>query len=236
MGIRVFVPSGIRRGLAIVRQPIDMSQLPCKYYANTGGCRFGDKCRFTHVGAGNARGPAPVRDDSSSQSSRGGRGQRFSSNSDVPRGVCNFFWSSGECRRGFECRFRHERNPADAESHVAGDTQAPVRDIIAPFLTPDGMARLFQAGTDGHFPVGSTKLRSPSEVHNLLKRFLEDKYRFRTSADVYPFLDLVTCATSTNSSWVSAVNCYNVILLTVHQGPEDGQVIVILCALPSIMC
>ncbi|KAJ3544380.1 hypothetical protein NM688_g5751 [Phlebia brevispora] len=57
-------------------------------------------------------------------------------------------------------------------------------------------------GTDALF-TPSTKARTPTEVHNQLKRFFYDNYQFRNSFDIYAFLGLLADASSNNSAWTT---------------------------------
>ena len=78
---------------------------------------------------------------------------------------------------------------------------------LASFLTGDALARLTEPGADALF-VHSAKPRTPTDVHNLLKRFLQDDYRFRHTFDVYAFTSLLAEATTNNATWASTFRLY----------------------------
>lgn len=55
--------------------------------------------------------------------------------------------------------------------------------------------------TDVLFP-NSSQPKGPADVHNYLKRFLFDNFRFRSTFDVYAFSGLLAEANANNTSWV----------------------------------
>ncbi|KIK63308.1 hypothetical protein GYMLUDRAFT_464195 [Collybiopsis luxurians FD-317 M1] len=85
------------------------SRRPCKFINTPEGCRRGSRCPFSHDRAsaagnsgiwGNIPGRVPT--SPASPNSRAG---------EAPRDVCNFFWKTGQCSRGFNCIFRHVQKP-----------------------------------------------------------------------------------------------------------------------------
>lgn len=75
----------------------------CHQWIDTGRCSFGDKCRFSHLGADSSNNDTAV--DTSNTSTR---------SSDRPTGnsnECYEFAESGECKFGDRCRFSHNDNP-----------------------------------------------------------------------------------------------------------------------------
>src|SRR4051812_40290030 len=42
---------------------------------------------------------------------RGRGGSPIFQSAHAPRDVCNFFWTTGACARGFDCTFRHQQKP-----------------------------------------------------------------------------------------------------------------------------
>ncbi|TFY62891.1 hypothetical protein EVJ58_g3578 [Rhodofomes roseus] len=104
----------------------------------------------------------------------------------------------------------------EALTHVhpltGGSAQGAVPSAIetlAPLLTEGGLARLTERSTDGFFATDPSKQLTPSELHNYLKRYLFDDYRFRHVLDIYSFLNLIGNASANNAKW----------------SPEDGQLL-----------
>lgn len=180
-----------------------MSRKPCHFYSKPGGCRHGATCHFAHDGppggGGETANPSPTKNNTLAAAVGGG-----GTIGDAPKGVCGYYWRTGECRRGFQCRYEHRRGPEANLTAESGPSSSGVfiPADIAPFLTSAAIARLSEPGTDALF-LANTKARSPTEVHNLLKRFLYDSYRFRHTFDVYAFTSLLGDATTTNTTWVS---------------------------------
>ena len=182
-----------------------MSRQPCRFFNSPSGCRRSD-CRFAHVSAPQAgSSPPDVRDGIGTTAKAPAISPAASSA--MPNGTCSFYWKTGNCNRGFQCRYKHDLCP---ELRVRANTSPTSStstfggaSALAPFLTPAGLARLSGVGSDALFSP-APKPRTPSEVHNTLKRFLYDDYAFRNALDAYAFLNLINSATTTNSSWVCA--------------------------------
>lgn len=166
-----------------------MSRRPtCKYLNTPRGCRQGANCKFSHDSS--AISNSPVARPSGSQSSP-------ARSHNTPAGVCNFYWSRGDCNRGFECRFKHTTpNSSQTTSFSQGSA------TTAPFLAEGGLANITGSGVDAFFSNPDRSL-SPAEAHNHLRRFLVDDYRFRKPFDVYAFLVPFNSANSSNTSWSS---------------------------------
>ena len=193
-----------------------MARRACHFYQSPGGCRKGKNCQFAHI-------------DSTSSSSRGSPGSpgpsaprgnsshpqpNAQSLAPIPPGVCRFFWTRGQCNREFGCRFRHDR-PATAQatpplpSPRSGNffTSAAAKEIVAPFLTDSGLAKINSNATDGFFAGTEASSLSPTDAHRHLKRFLADNFKFKTSFDVYAFLSPLCSANSSNTRWVCLCLC-----------------------------
>ncbi len=173
-----------------------MSRPRCHFHNKPGGCRKGTRCPFSHLDSSVGNDDGPHDNDTP----RGHRGHASSSGG-VPSGVCRFFWETGDCRRGFECRYKHEGNPATPPATGPSNSEVAIPAALAPFLSKAGLARLTESGSDVFSTI--TTPRNPSEVHNQLKRFLFDNYRFRHAPDIHVFLSLLTNATINNATWVS---------------------------------
>jgi hypothetical protein len=185
---------------------------PCHFFQK-GQCRFGDKCKYSHIQAGESPGPST----SAPPSPRNRPSEPPNlpgASSPLPSGVCSSYWKTGGCKREFGCKYKHVRcddgpettPPQRPKFNLAGN------DAIAPFLTEQGLAKINGIATDGFFEEG--KLLSPTDAHNNFKRFLWDTFRFRSSFDIYGFLVPLSSASCHNPSWVcislnsSAISCY----------------------------
>lgn len=188
---------------------------PCHFYNSPGGCRKGATCAFSHgtrairssspaSSAGTGPGPSHQSPGPSPGSSRR---RPAAGTQQAPPGVCNFYWTSGKCKREFDCRYRHTLPNTVPTSPSAPrlpdpDRSQPAIDTIAPFLTESGLAKVNASGTDAFF-TSPTKALSPNEAHNALKRYLYDDFRFAKTFDVYGFLLPLSNANAGNSTWVS---------------------------------
>jgi hypothetical protein len=173
-----------------------MSRRVCRFNETREGCRKGDNCPFLHTGTSSREsresGASPAR-------------QPARPTSKAPRGVCNFYWERGQCKREFDCIFEHKINPsigADKTKHHAASPTA--MDSIAPYLTEAGLAKLTGSGsgTDVFFSLGPDNRLSPQQVQQHLRTFISDQYRFAGPPQIYAFLKIINCATTNNSSWV----------------------------------
>jgi len=95
------------------------SSRECHSFRDTGRCRYGDECRFSHDGASNSEYGSyqqPRRDNGGRfgrpsggdgyGGSSGGYGMRGGSSGG---GVCFSWRDSGSCRHGDDCRFSHDQ-------------------------------------------------------------------------------------------------------------------------------
>ncbi|KAJ7188061.1 hypothetical protein C8R46DRAFT_1053533 [Mycena filopes] len=167
----------------------------CHFFNTPGGCRRGDQCTFSHQppsapSPATRQGPLP----------------------DAPVGICKFYWSTGNCRREFQCRLRHtldpSLSPSSSSSTPGWRSSPPTPNPLAPFLTEAGLAKLNTYGTDVFFPPPA-KPMSPNEIHNHLKKFLRDDFRFFKTFDVYSFLVALASIDTSGPHWA----------------PEDGPLL-----------
>ncbi|OBZ65531.1 hypothetical protein A0H81_14503 [Grifola frondosa] len=154
---------------------------------------FRERCKFTHdrdTSASPRASPLPTQLSTPTQSRR----QGTPAASRAPRQVCDFFWTTGQCARGFECNFRHERQ------HGAGPAQdqpatAPSEEQAADFFSAEGLA----------INIGSVREErhtlNPSEVHNHLKEFLRDNYTFESASKVQGFVRILGSVNDRNKAW-----------------------------------
>ncbi|EMD37515.1 hypothetical protein CERSUDRAFT_114154 [Gelatoporia subvermispora B] len=180
---------------------MSQSPEPCRFLFRPGGCHRGDSCRFSHgiPQVGPSRGSRARGRGRATPNAVSGRGG-------APPGICRDFWSTGRCGREFQCYYKHVIDPSvtlDVSTPSQPSAAQNVVDSLAPFLTSAGLAKLSEPGTDGFFSGSGSQDQSPAEVHNFLKRFLADQYRFRTAQDIYGFLSLLSNVNTGNSKWTS---------------------------------
>ncbi|KAJ4500147.1 hypothetical protein C8R41DRAFT_529014 [Lentinula lateritia] len=146
------------------------SQL-CRFLDTREGCRRGADCTFSHdrsnvTPQGNTPSRAPSSPLPSSPSNTG-------RNSAPPRNVCNFYWTTGQCNRGFDCVFRHVQQKHNNGGEAPDTTGIPpeVRDELD-FSTVEGLADINNIIPDPQYRC------SPSQAHNDIKGFIADRYQF----------------------------------------------------------
>ncbi|PIL26781.1 hypothetical protein GSI_11117 [Ganoderma sinense ZZ0214-1] len=185
----------------------------CRQYGSPQGCRFGNRCKFSHDLAGSAPSRGPSSPSASSSPSRNrsqtsapgppGRSTRGRGGGPVPQGlprnVCQFYWTSGACDRAFDCTFQHIRGGGQAvtaeETTAAQAGDGTQEDDGVDFFSPEGLAA--GAGSVREDRHGM----NPSEVHNHLKEFLRDNYRFESAAQVQGFVRVLASVNDRNKSW-----------------------------------
>ncbi|KAJ7200706.1 hypothetical protein C8J57DRAFT_1413236 [Mycena rebaudengoi] len=184
-----------------------MPKAPCRFYAK-GNCRNGQECEYSHSR------DAPPSQASTNESPN----PRQVPLPPAPQGVCRSYWGKGNCRFEFNCRFKHEQfsenSPRPTASSWPGRPSSSSfsadRGSLSParFLTEGGLAKLNGSGTDVFFAPPNNP-RSPNEIHNHLKKFLHDQFRFQNPADVYAFLSLLESLDTSGPLWA----------------PEDGPLL-----------
>ncbi|KAI0956522.1 hypothetical protein AcW1_005178 [Taiwanofungus camphoratus] len=162
---------------------------PCRLFASAGTCRFGERCKYSHAQPHGARSPSPstTRTRTSTAAPRAASG--------APPKVCNFYWTSGSCNRGFECSFRHERQPAAVAQQEPTETeQTPA----APdFFSAEGLAvHNGSVREEGH-------TLTPSEAHNHIQKFVHDRYVFSAASHVQGFVRILASVHDRNKAWNS---------------------------------
>ncbi|OSD04967.1 hypothetical protein PYCCODRAFT_1475560 [Trametes coccinea BRFM310] len=178
-----------------------MSQRPgrCRGYGTRGCCRFGDRCKFSHDRGGSAssRGsPSPAASPALSRSQTPlpvSPPSNSRAPASVPRNVCQFFWSTGSCARNFECSYRHvkQTGPVEGPTTAVGVSQAEDID----FFSPDGLAISVGSVREDRFNL------NPSEVHNHLRDFTRDRYRFDKAAQIQGFVRILGSVNDGNKNW-----------------------------------
>ena len=197
-----------------------MSRRVCRYNETREGCRKGDSCQFLHSG--------PSSRESRESGASSARQPPARPTSKAPRGVCNFYWEHGQCKREFDCRFEHRINPSIGSENTRHHAASPSAvDSIAPYLTEAGLAKLTGSGTDGFFSLEPSSRLSPHQVQQHLRTYIADQYRFPGPLQIYTFLKIINCATTNNSSWVCCayfIYCITSDNFRLFKAPEEGQV------------
>jgi hypothetical protein len=196
----------------------------CHDFANTGKCKFGNKCKFSHAGNGQ---PSSSRPGASSSSARGGMnnrshaprtgasaqsGSRHDSRSNAidipecPRNACRSYWDRQKCSRGGHCNFQHVYHKTP--------------NVVVVVEKSAGLQPLFQEekpGTDQvnvsgdrpttvsfDVPSGDDGLAvDPMEAVQSLKRYMFNDYRFQRTFHVYTMMRILSSASANAKGWVS---------------------------------
>ncbi|TDL21593.1 hypothetical protein BD410DRAFT_297523 [Rickenella mellea] len=165
---------------------------PCKFFDQPNRCRFGDRCKFAHNSPGTHTENAAPSSPPQSPRNRGA--------SSVPGGVCRFYWTSGNCRKEFDCTYRHIKQEDKQPRAVQPSQRTLAVESIAAYLTPAGLTKLSGTATD-IFAQSNGRELSPNETHGHMTRFLRDEFRFNTSSQKYQFVSLLVNASSVNKAW-----------------------------------
>ena len=180
-----------------------MAAGPCRLFKSKEGCRFGKRCKFSHdLGSTSGTSPSqsPQQRTSSSPTpttprSRAGRSGNF-----ALRNVCEFYLNTGQCNRGFDCTFKHQKNtgPRSGVADGAKDEE-DVANAALEFFTMDNLTQM--AGVELH----RTQEGTPEDAHNLIKRYLGGG-SLKTSAEMKPLISILASVNRRNHSWVRAVH------------------------------
>ncbi|KAI0071801.1 hypothetical protein K474DRAFT_1630013 [Panus rudis PR-1116 ss-1] len=165
----------------------------CRQFAR-GNCRFGNKCKFAHV-QGNAPLPASAPGSPSRQPQVSSMG---SDGTTAPRFVCNLFWNTGSCARGFECTYKHEQKPATAggqPSDLAENAGQTEPTQPPDFFSTEGLAVNNGSVLEERFSL------NPSEAHNHIRPFLREGYQFENAARIQGFVRILASVNDRNKSW-----------------------------------
>lgn len=187
----------------------------CRAYAAGRRCKYGTNCRYSHIR--NPPGPSATRSSSPpmQQTSSSNRGRGASrgggagtprggapnrSNDGVPHQTCRIFWNTGSCDRGFECQFKHTRNP---EASIGRDSAPPVEvhDQAPDFASIQELAAITGTDTTTASPLG---IFNVSQVHNHIKPFLKDNYTFESAPKMQSFIKVISSVNDQNKDWVKS--------------------------------
>lgn len=178
---------------------------PCRLFKSKEGCRYGKKCKFSHDLGSTSGGRTPLQSPPSSaqsSSSATARARPARSGNPAPRNVCDFYWNTGQCNRGFDCTFKHQKN-TNPQSRNAGtadkvEGEEDAANAALEFFTMDNLTQM--AGVGLH----STQEGTPENAHNSIKRYLGGG-PLNTPADMKPLAAILASVNRRNHSWVRTV-------------------------------
>ena len=169
-------------------------KVPCRLFKSKEGCRYGQRCRFSHdldPASGINTPPSPT-----TPGTRSGRGGNA-----APRTFCDFYWNTGQCIRGFDCTFRHQknRNPLSGSTNVVGSAEdEDAANAALDFFTMDNLTQM--AGVGLH----STQEGTPENAHNTIKRYLGGG-SLTNPADMKSLIAILASVNRRNHSWVRVI-------------------------------
>ena len=181
-------------------------KLPCRLLRSKDGCRYGKKCKFSHD-LGSASGtttppPSPRRNAPSSPTPATPRTRAKRGGKSAPNNVCGFYWNTGQCKRGFDCTFKHQKNtnPQPDGTNVTGEIEdeEDAANAALEFFTVDNLTQM--AGVGLH----SIQEGTPEDAHNSIKRYLEGG-SLKTPADMKPLISILASINRRNHSWVRVI-------------------------------
>lgn len=181
---------------------------PCRFFNTPAGCNRGNQCTFAHSPTNQASNRARPLSPSTPDDSRPPQNTaRPSGTGNPPRNVCRYYWEHGRCNREFDCRYAHTQKADNTTSPPASTLTSATRSAavlqrVAPFLTEEGLSKMSGSGSDGFFSQDPSSSLSPTEAHNVLKKYLSDYFRFKNTFEVYAFLKPLNSATVSNTNWV----------------------------------
>ena len=181
-------------------------KFPCRFFGSPEGCRYGRKCKFSHdLGSTPGTSTPPQlsgRNVPSSPTSATPRTRPGRSSNSAPRNICNFYWTTGQCNRGFDCTFKHQKNtnPQPGDTNIAGrvEDEEDAANAALEFFTVDNLTQM--AGVGLH----STQEGTPENAHNSIKRYLAGG-SLNNPADMKSLISILASTNRRNHSWVRVI-------------------------------
>jgi hypothetical protein len=119
------------------------------------------------------------------------------------KNVCDFYWNTGQCERGFDCTFRHQKstNPQSAHTVTAGETEdeEEAANAALDFFAVENLAQMAGVG------LYSIQEGTPENAHNLIKRYIGGE-TLNTPSDMKPLGSILASVNRRNRSWVSLIS------------------------------
>ena len=178
----------------------------CRFLGSQKGCHHGKKCKFSHdLGSmsGTSTSPqSPRQNARSSPTSTTPRTRSGRSNNPVPRNICDFYWNTGQCNRGFDCTFKHQKNtntqPGGINIADGVEDEEDAANTALEFFTVDNLAQM--AGVGLH----STQEGTPENAHNSIKRYLGGE-SLNNPVEMKPLISILASINRRNHSWVRII-------------------------------
>lgn len=176
------------------------SRFPCRLFASKDGCRYGRKCRFSHdLDSASGAGTSPHSSGQNPSSSTTPATPRTRFPRTGNRNICDFYWNTGQCNRGFDCTFKHQKtpNPQSGGTSVAGGpgNEEDAANSALEYFTADNLTQV--AGVGLH----STQEGTPENAHNAIKVYLGGR-SLNTPTDMKPLISILASVNRRNRSWV----------------------------------
>ena len=170
---------------------------PCRYFGTREGCR-NNNCKFSHDlrPKFGTRTPFQFRQNASSSSTAA---RRFQSGRNTPKNVCDFYWNTGQCKRGFDCTFKHQKN-INSRTNTAGEEEdnEDAANEALDFFTMDNLTHM--AGVGLH----RTQEGTPEQAHNSIKQYLEGG-SLNNPSEMSNLVSILASINRRNHSWVRVI-------------------------------
>ena len=178
---------------------------PCRLFRSKEGCRYGKKCKFSHdlgsTSTARTTPQPPGKNTPSSSTPATPRNRSGRSGNAAPRDVCGFYWDSGQCKRGFDCTFRHQKN-TNSRSGAADagrvEDEEDAANTALEFFTTNNLTQM--AGVE----LLRIQEGTPENAHNLIKRYLGGG-TLNNPADMKQLISVLASVNRRNHSWVCVI-------------------------------
>ena len=193
----------------------------CRYFGSQKGCRFGDRCKFSHDlhSTSEIRSPqhTPQQNVSPLTLVTPGTRSRRTGNS-AQRNICNYYWNTGQCNRGFDCTFRHQKNTGPQSENTGAacgaEGKGDAANVALDFFTMDNLTQM--AGVGLH----SAQEGTPEHAHNSIKQYIGGG-TLSSASDLKPLADILASVNRRNHSWVGMI--LSSAPINIDLAADDGQ-------------